>query len=71
MATHSSTLAWRIPWTEEPRGLSLWSARVGMTEQLNLLVVVESFLLWLYPYLSQVDSLGKNKYDGKISANNP
>ena len=21
MATHSSTLAWRIPWTEEPRGL--------------------------------------------------
>ena len=22
MATHSSILAWRIPWTEEPRGLS-------------------------------------------------
>ena len=21
MATHSSTLAWEIPWTEEPRGL--------------------------------------------------
>jgi len=21
MATHSSTFAWRIPWTEEPRGL--------------------------------------------------
>ena len=21
MATHSSTLAWRIPWTEEPDGL--------------------------------------------------
>ena len=21
MATHSSTLAWRIPWTEEPSGL--------------------------------------------------
>ena len=21
MATHSSTLAWRIPWTEEPVGL--------------------------------------------------
>ena len=21
MATHSSTLTWRIPWTEEPRGL--------------------------------------------------
>ena len=23
MATHSSTLAWKIPWTEEPGGL--WS----------------------------------------------
>ena len=23
MATHSSTLAWRIPWTEKPDGL--WS----------------------------------------------
>ena len=23
MATHSSTLAWRIPWTEEPDGLQV------------------------------------------------
>ena len=23
MATHSSILAWRIPWTEEPGGLSI------------------------------------------------
>ena len=30
MATHSSILAWRIPWTEEPRGLqSTGSQRVG------------------------------------------
>ena len=30
MATHSSTLAWRIPWTEEPGGLhSPWGRRVG------------------------------------------
>ena len=30
MATHSSTLAWRIPWTEEPGGLpSMGSHRVG------------------------------------------
>ena len=29
MATHSSTLAWRIPWTEKPRGLqSMGSQRV-------------------------------------------
>ena len=30
MATHSSILAWRIPWTEEPGGLlSMGSERVG------------------------------------------
>ena len=30
MATHSSTLAWRIPWTEEPGRLqSTGSQRVG------------------------------------------
>ena len=30
MAPHSSTLAWRIPWTEEPGGLqSMGSLRVG------------------------------------------
>ena len=29
MATHSSILAWRIPWTEEPGGLqSMGSERV-------------------------------------------
>ena len=30
MATHSSILSWRIPWTEEPGGLqSIGSQRVG------------------------------------------
>ena len=30
MATHSSILAWEIPWTEEPGGLqSMGSKRVG------------------------------------------
>jgi len=30
MATHSSILAWRIPWTEEPGGpQSIGSQRVG------------------------------------------
>ena len=29
MAIHSSTLAWKIPWTEEPGRLqSMWSQRV-------------------------------------------
>ena len=30
MATHSSVLAWNVPWTEEPGGLqSMGSQRVG------------------------------------------
>ena len=30
MATHSSTLVWRVPWTGHPGGLqSMWSQRVG------------------------------------------
>ena len=37
MATHSSVLAWRIPWTEEPGGLqSLGSQRADMIQQLTL-----------------------------------
>ena len=33
IATHSSVLAWRIPWTEEPDGLqSMGSQRVNTTE---------------------------------------
>ena len=33
MVTHSSILAWRIPWTEEPGGLqSIGSQRVGHDE---------------------------------------
>ena len=36
MATHSSILAWRIPWTEEPGGLqSMGSQRVNMTERVT------------------------------------
>ena len=36
MATHSSILAWRIPWTEEPGGLrSMGSQRVGHDWETN------------------------------------
>ena len=35
MATHSSILAWRIPWTEEPGGLqSMGHKESDMTEVL-------------------------------------
>ena len=36
MAAHSSILAWRIPWTEEPGRLqSMGSQKSDVTEQLN------------------------------------
>ena len=36
VAPHSSTLAWKIPWMEEPGGLQFTgSLRVGTTEQLH------------------------------------
>ena len=37
--THSSILAWEIPWTEEPSGLqSMWSqkSQTGLTQQQQL-----------------------------------
>ena len=44
MATHSSILAWRIPWTEEPGGLqSMGSQESDTTEQLILSHRMSSF----------------------------
>ena len=43
MATHSSVLAWRIPWTEEPGGLqSMGSHRSDTTEQFNNIRILTS-----------------------------
>ena len=36
MATHSSVLGWRIPWTEEPDGatvLGIAESRLGLSDQ--------------------------------------
>ena len=49
MATHSSTLAWRIPWTEELGGLqSTGLQRVGhnWATSLHLLVCEMSAIVW-------------------------
>ena len=35
MATHSSILAWRIPWTEEPGGLQSMGSQRDRTERLH------------------------------------
>ena len=44
MATHSSILAYRIPWTEEPDRLhSPWGCKEsGMTEQLSLTHIISN-----------------------------
>ena len=56
MAPHSSTLAWKIPWTEEPGRLqSMGSLRVHTTEQLHFhalekeMATHSSVLAWRIP----------------------
>ena len=43
METHSSILAWRVPWTEEPGGLQPMGVtkELDMTELLNIRVLPE------------------------------
>ena len=49
MATHSSILAWRIPWAKESDGLqgySLWDRKdLYMTEQLTYTLIVHHVLI--------------------------
>ena len=43
MATHSSILAWKIPWTEEHGWLlSMGSQESDMTEQLHYLSIIKT-----------------------------
>ena len=35
MATHSSIIAWRIPWTEEPGGLQSMGSQKSQTQLSN------------------------------------
>ena len=47
MATHSSVLAWRIPWTEEPGGLQYKvSQKPDMTKQLTLSLSKDLIEIW-------------------------
>ena len=59
MTTHSSTLAWKIPWTEEPGGLlSMGSHRVGHAWS-NLAAAVASLLSQQFLYLIRLFTLFK------------
>ena len=53
MATHSSILTWRIPWTEEPAGLqSMGSQRIGLNwsdwacKESFIFYFIDSLCLW-------------------------
>ena len=58
MATHSSTLAWEIPWTEEPGGLqSMGSQRAGhdrVSKQQQITLHHSSAETWKVLYLCSV-----------------
>ena len=55
MATHSSVLAWRIPWTEEPGGLQyMGSQRVGHDWVTTLHFIVIKIALFVVFYCSLV-----------------
>ena len=47
IATHSSILDWRIPWTEEPGGLqSMESQKLDTNEQLTLSKLLKFFIFF-------------------------
>ena len=57
MATHSSILAWRVSWTEEPGGLqSMGSQRVGR----GWVTDTFTFTFTEYPGASLVAQMAKN-----------
>ena len=59
MATHSSTLAWRIPWMEEPGGLqSMGSHRVGHDRAANRALLLP-FLLCHHLHPTWLPNTGK------------
>ena len=71
MAPHSSTLAWKIPWTEEPGGLQsmgLLGVRQDQATSLSLF----SFMLWRRkwqptPVFLPRESRGRGKPSGLAS----
>ena len=47
LATHSSILAWRVPWTEEPDGLQSMGSQSDTTEGLTLSLFISKVTLCL------------------------
>ena len=68
MANHTTLLAWRIPWTEEPRRLySSWDHKeLDTTERLTL--SLHFFQHSLYSLLSEVYSIKKTRTRKRVTS---
>ena len=51
MAAHSSSLAWKIPWTEEPGGLQSMGSQRALTHSIVFLRHISHQLAWIKPTL--------------------
>ena len=50
IATHSSILAWEIPWAEEPGGLSAWGHKESDTTEQACMLFFQSDIWSTYKY---------------------
>ena len=63
MATHSSVLAWRIPWTEEPGGPQSWGHKQSVMTKAKLAfiyVYTHTYFFRLFPLIGYYEMLSKN-----------
>ena len=61
MATHSSVLAWEVPWTEEPGGLqSMGSQESDMTEHTCTQFIMDMVITI---HVFKLERTQKKKYD--------
>ena len=56
MATHSSTLAWKVPWMEEPGGLQSMGSRRVRHDWSDLAAAAVAYHLWYFELLSRIDA---------------
>ena len=65
MAPHSSTLAWKIPWTEEPGGLQSLGSGESDTTSLSLFIFMNWRRNWLpTPVFLPGESQGQGSLEG-------
>ena len=81
MATHSSILAWKVPWTEEPdelQSMGLQKSNMTMTEHtigmkrrltevlICICLVIIMLRIFSYPYSPFVDFLWRNGHSNHL-----